>query len=96
MDQHDDDTGWVALDDLKLTLQLRPELAVQVRRLARVLDDLPPILVQRDNCVLVDGFMRVAAARACGRTRLPVTWTSGTGAELLEQAIIGNARHGCR
>lgn len=30
----------------------------------------------------------------CGRTRLPVTWTSSSGAELLEQAIIANARHG--
>lgn len=95
MDPHqDDDPGWITLDDLKLTLQLRPELAAQVRRLAKVLDDCPPILVARDSFVLVDGFMRVTAARACGRTRLPVTWTSGTGAELLEQAIIANARHG--
>lgn len=95
MDQHpDDDKGWVNLDDLQLSLQLRPELSAHVRRLARVLDDCPPILVARDSFVLIDGYMRVRAARARGRARLPVTWTSGTGPDLLEQAIIANAQHG--
>jgi len=96
MDQNhqDDDTDWVALERLQLTMRLRPGLPSQVRRIVEGLDDCPPILVARDSCVLVDGHMRVAAARAVGRTRMPVTWTSGTPAGLLEQAVIANARHG--
>lgn len=94
MDHHEDGAGWVSLDDLHLTLRLRPELPAQVRRLVAMLDDCPAILVERESCVLVDGHMRVAAARVLGRTRLPVTWTSGTQAGLLEQAVIANGRHG--
>jgi len=94
MSQHNEDADWVALEDLQLTLHLRPRVSAQVRHLVEVLDDCPPILVERQGCVLIDGHMRLAAARVLGRTRLPVMWTTGSPAGLLEQAVIANTRHG--
>ncbi|SNR85889.1 ParB-like nuclease domain-containing protein [Blastococcus mobilis] len=87
----------VPLDMLRTAARLRPADPAHVERLATALDDTPPVLVRRDDdgCwVLVDGFMRVDAARALGRSTVRVQWVDGDEAEAWERAIRANASHG--
>ena len=64
--------------------------------LSEVLDDTPPVLVLVDgeDLRLLDGFMRVDAARSLGRAALPVEWVRGDEATAVERAVRANASHG--
>jgi hypothetical protein len=84
----------VDLQRLNLSHRLRPVDDDHVTAIAHVLDDCPPITVQRHTLRLVDGHMRVAAAQILGRVTLPVTWVNGNDADLLELAAARNASHG--
>jgi ParB-like chromosome segregation protein Spo0J len=87
----------VPIDALRTAARLRPADPAHVERLATALDNTPPVLVRRDDdgCwVLVDGFMRVDAARALGRSTVRVEWVHGDEAEAWERAIRANASHG--
>jgi ParB-like chromosome segregation protein Spo0J len=86
----------VALDALDLRARLRPVDAAHVAVLAEVLDDTPPVLVLVDgeSLRLLDGFMRVDAARRLGRSTVRVEWVRGDEAAAVERAVRANASHG--
>ena len=86
----------VALDGLDLRARLRPADSAHVAVLAEVLDDTPPVLVlvDGDGLRLLDGFMRVDAARRLGRSTLRVEWVRGDEATAIERAVRANASHG--
>ena len=85
---------YVALDHLDPAERLRPADPEHVLSLSQVLDDCPPITAHRGTMRLVDGHMRVDAARLLGRPRLPVVWIDGDDAAVLEAAVTANSRHG--
>lgn len=76
--------------------RLRPSTQAHVGVLAAVLDEAPPVLVlvDGDDHRLLDGFMRVEAARALGRSTVRVEYVTGHAAEAWERAIRANATHG--
>lgn len=74
--------------------RLRPASSAHVRTLTDVLDHTPPILVLADGRRVLDGFMRLDAARELGRTEVRVQWVNGDEAAAWEQAIRTNASHG--
>jgi hypothetical protein len=86
----------VGLDALVLDAPLRPTDPAHVRQLAAVLDDTPPVLVLVDGhrLRLLDGLMRVEAARSLGRSTVRVERVSGEEAACWEWAIRTNSRHG--
>lgn len=84
----------VALNTLDLSRALRPLDSAHILMLAEVWAAWPPILVARGSLLLVDGYMRVAAAQRIGVTRLPVIWIDGDDAELLVRAVAANILHG--
>lgn len=81
---HQLDRGW----------RLRPATPAQVEAARQLVDDCPPILVRSPGNVLVDGHLRVDAALAAGRTKLPVRYTTGTDAKDVELALVANAAPG--
>lgn len=89
---HTPDT--VNLDRLDVSRRLRPADRGHVTALADVLDACPPITVHRTSMRVVDGHMRVDAARERGVTALPVTWIDGDETQLIELATALNTRHG--
>jgi ParB-like chromosome segregation protein Spo0J len=86
----------VQIDALDLGARLRPATPAHVSALAEVLDDTPPVLVliDADGLRLLDGFMRVDAARALGLSRVRVKWVHGDEAVAMEMAVRANASHG--
>ncbi|MFJ8493748.1 streptomycin biosynthesis protein [Streptomyces sp. NPDC094038] len=65
-----------------------------VRRLVEVESGLPPILVQRATCRVVDGMHRVQAAAARGDDRILVQYFEGDDAESFVQSVRVNVAHG--
>ncbi|MGY1827597.1 hypothetical protein [Blastococcus sp. SYSU DS0541] len=94
MSSHEPATETVALDTLDVGGRLRPADAGHVRVLADVLDETPPVLALVEGRRVLDGFMRLDAARSLGRTEVLVEWVSGDEAVAWEQAIRTNASHG--
>lgn len=86
----------VEIDALDLGARLRPAEQAHVGVLAGILDDTPPVLVLVDggDLRLLDGFMRVDAARALGRASVRVEWFRGNEAAAMERAVRANASHG--
>jgi Homeodomain-like domain len=94
--RHLPDGHTVEIDALNLGGRLRPANPAHVGALAEVLDDTPPVLVliDADGLRLLDGFMRVDAARALGRSWVRVQWVHGDEAAAMEMAVRANASHG--
>ncbi|GAB6899207.1 hypothetical protein [Kineosporia succinea] len=65
-----------------------------VERLVEVLDDIPPILLNRASLELIDGAHRVAAALHAGRHTITAKLVSGSELDLLSLSLSANARHG--
>lgn len=65
-----------------------------VRRLAEVLDGLPPILVHRSTGRLIDGRHRIAAAALRGRTEISATLFEGSEADAHVVAVEVNIADG--
>jgi ParB-like chromosome segregation protein Spo0J len=65
-----------------------------VRALAEVIDQLPPIVVERDSLKLVDGAHRVAAFELVGRSHIPAVFFAGETTEALALAVQANIKHG--
>lgn len=84
----------VELARLDLGRALRDVDDDHVSVLTEVLDSCPPILVGLPRFVLLDGHMRVAAARRLGRLELPAVFTGGSAAEQLEAQVRENSSHG--
>ncbi|MCU1614166.1 MAG: StrR protein [Frankiales bacterium] len=84
----------VAIDSLDVRGRLRPADPDHVRILADVLDRTPPVLVLSKSRRVLDGFMRLDAARNLGRTVALVEWVTGDEAVAWEQAIRANSSHG--
>jgi ParB-like chromosome segregation protein Spo0J len=64
------------------------------KALAHVLDDCPPIIVERSSNVIVDGVHRVLAARMIGRSEVPVRYFDGTHEDAYVEAVKCNVQHG--
>jgi len=94
MPSHESASVTVAIDSLDVGGRLRPADASHVRILADVLDETPPVLVLLEGRRVLDGFMRLDAARSLGRTEVAVQWLTGDEARAWEQAIRANASHG--
>ncbi len=90
----DQTSDTVDLDRLDLSQRLRPAHPGHVATLVAVLEICPPITVHRTTLRLVDGHMRVDAARVLGWTSLPVAWVEGDDVRMLELATTMNSRHG--
>src|SRR4051812_42632655 len=86
----------VRIEALDLGARLRPTDPAHVRLLADILDETPPVLVlaDGDRLRLLDGFMRVDAARALGRSTVRAQWAHGDEALVVERAVRANASHG--
>jgi ParB-like chromosome segregation protein Spo0J len=86
----------ITIEALDLGSRLRPTDKAHVRLLAEILDETPPVLVlvDGDHLRLLDGFMRVDAARALGRSTVRVQWAHGDEALAVERAVRANASHG--
>jgi hypothetical protein len=65
-----------------------------VRRLAEVVDPLPPILVHRPTMQIIDGFHRVAAALHQGRDSVHVQFAYGPADLVFVMAVGANTTHG--
>ena len=65
-----------------------------VESLMTSVDQWPPLLVQRDDLVVIDGHHRLAAASALGLTALPVEWFDGSATDACIEAIRRNVDHG--
>jgi ParB-like chromosome segregation protein Spo0J len=65
-----------------------------VRALAEVIDQLPPIVVERDQLAVVDGAHRVAAFEFAGRGQIPAIFFAGGTSEALVLAVQANVTHG--
>jgi len=87
-------TASVAISSLDVSGRLRTANAGHVRVLAEVLDRTPPVLVHSQGRRVLDGFMRLDAARNLGRTHVLVKWVTGDEAIAWEQAIRTNSSHG--
>jgi hypothetical protein len=87
-------TETVAIDSLDMSGRLRPADAGHIRVLAAALGEMPPVLALRRGRRLLDGFMRVDAARSLGETSVLVEWVDGDEADAWERAVSANARHG--
>jgi hypothetical protein len=94
MSTHEPATETVAIDSLDIGGRLRPADVGHVRVLAEVLDRTPPVLVLSESRRVLDGFMRLDAARGLGRTEVSVQWVTGDEAAAWEQAIRTNSSHG--
>lgn len=94
MSLHEPATDAVAIDTLDVGGRLRPADAAHVRLLAEVLDETPPVMVLSKGRRVLDGFMRLDAARSLGRTEVLVEWVTGDEADAWEQAIRTNSSHG--
>jgi hypothetical protein len=91
---HEPVTERVAIGSLDVGGRMRPADAGHVRILAYVLDETPPVLVLSEGRRVLDGFMRLDAARSLGRTEVLVEWVTGDEADAWEQAIHTNSSHG--
>lgn len=81
------------VDDLHLRIAGPDE--AHIRRLVEVIDEVPPILVERSTCRVLDGVHRLLAARQAGRLVVPARLvTLRHPRDLLITAIQANAVHG--
>jgi hypothetical protein len=64
------------------------------RALANCLDDCPPILVQRNTFVIIDGVHRLLAARMLNRRTILARYFDGSHEDAVLQAIKANVAHG--
>jgi hypothetical protein len=87
-------TETVAIDSLDVGGRLRPADASHVRILVDVLDETPPVLVLSEGQRVLDGFMRLDAARSLGRTEVVARWVTGDEAVAWDQAFRENCSHG--
>jgi hypothetical protein len=94
MSAHEPVTETIAIHSLNMSGRLRPANEGHVRSLVAALGETPPVLVRRHGSQLLDGFMRVDAARSVGQTYVPVEWVDGDEADAWERAVTTNARHG--
>lgn len=90
--------SWVARDAVVTRSDLSPRDhqpdSAQVDAYAEILDELPPIVVQRDTLVVIDGAHRVAAAWKALRWSIPVIEIDVTDDELADEACRANVKHG--
>lgn len=68
--------------------------ASRVAQLAEIVDELPPIVVQRATMRVVDGMHRLQAARSRGDTSVPVRYFDGSDQEAYVLAVRLNVVHG--
>ena len=85
--------------DLLATAPVDPEAhldAARVERYARMLDDLPPVVVfeTSEGLLLVDGYHRVAAARRLGLETVEADVRRGSRHDALRYAAVGAAERG--
>ena len=64
------------------------------RALTFVLDQTPPILVDRRSRIVIDGIHRVSAARMLGRTVVRAHYFDGSSEDAFVEAVRSNIRHG--
>jgi hypothetical protein len=86
----------VALADVKVTPAFRASGVSRehVMTLVELGGGWPPVLVQRSDCLVIDGAHRVAAARLLGWQRIEVTFFDGTAEEALLEFLGRNVEHG--
>lgn len=65
-----------------------------VSRLMEVVDQLPPILVDAETKVVIDGVHRIEAVRRVGRTHISALLFRGSDIEVFAEAIQANVKHG--
>lgn len=65
-----------------------------VEQYAEVFEELPPIVVQRDTFVLIDGWHRLHAAPQSGRDHVRIVEMDCPDDELFAAAIVANKGHG--
>ncbi|MFE6306561.1 ParB/RepB/Spo0J family partition protein [Nocardiopsis sp. NPDC057823] len=66
----------------------------RVARLAEIVDELPPIVVQRPAMRVVDGMHRLQAARSRGRASIRVRYFDGSDEDAYILAVRLNVSHG--
>lgn len=81
----------VVRDDLTPRRMTNPG---QVQQYAEVFDELPPILVQRDTFVLIDGWHRLHSAPEAGRDHVRIVEMDCPDDELFAAALVANKGHG--
>ncbi|MCX4390199.1 ParB/RepB/Spo0J family partition protein [Micromonospora peucetia] len=64
------------------------------RHLAKLAEDLPPLVVHRATMRVMDGLHRLAAARSRGQRQVPVVYFEGTSEQAFVVAVRLNAIHG--
>lgn len=84
------------VDELRLGLSPRfgSEDDDHARVLAENLTSLPPILIQGDQKVVIDGAHRLLAAKLRGLTQVPVQVFAGSVEDAVAESIRRNVRHG--
>lgn len=68
--------------------------AAHIRQLARLDQELPPLVVHRGSMCVVDGAHRLAAARSRGLLHVPVVYFDGTADDAFIAAVRLNTVHG--
>lgn len=90
-------TSTIPVDSVRFVKELYPRLReddAAIERYRDALDNLPPIVVARDN-ILVDGFHRWQAFRREGRSEIPAENLGNlSDAEIFHESIKRNATHG--
>jgi ParB-like chromosome segregation protein Spo0J len=87
---------WVSVDDLKTSFSVRSVATDRdhVNLLAEVVDQWPPILIQRYTGVVIDGRHRVEAARLLGKASMLAERVDCSDDYLVLYAVERNNAHG--
>lgn len=89
---------WVPWRAVRVNTAIMPRLAEPdpaiVERYAEVFDALPPIVVQKDSFVLIDGQHRLAAAAKALRDHIRILEVDAADDDLEDLAIEANIAHG--
>ena len=90
---------WVPVDAIVSRPDVNPRRShacdpATVKRYAEQIDRLPPISVQRDTLVLIDGRHRLEAAKRAGLELISVEELGLADDELIDHAVHANVGHG--
>src|SRR5207244_7336106 len=83
------DIAWVSVADLNVDCSFRESGVNEehVQLLAELDGQWPPVLVRRDDRLVIDGAHRVAAARLLGRKRIETEWFDGGADDALVEFV---------
>lgn len=89
---------WVPVRSIEVRRELTPRDGEPDRetceKYAEAFDALPPIQVQRDTFVLIDGWHRLRSTRYAVRDHIRIIETDVSDDELEDAALVANVRHG--